>query len=171
MKTATRNDNKQSLDPKNQQLHAVLNQFADVLHNFSGEARHSAQLIESNVTTTFARQVQETLSDPLAAMVKTYASAEEVVTSMMYSVVLGLIKRNTHLISSVWQINDSEATLEFIIVLKEYNLQNRSVFNEFLTNYEYTGLSSRLPIVFRYLPERLATGIQQEKAVKIEVAA
>ncbi|WP_242916337.1 hypothetical protein [Pontibacter liquoris] len=171
MKTATKSENKQSLDMKTQQLHTILNQFADVLQNVSGEARHSAQLIESNITTAFARQVQETLSDPLAAMVKTYASAEEGVRSMMYTVVRGLIKRNSHLISSVWKINDSEATLELVIVLKDYNLQSRSVFNEFLTSYECTGLSSRLPIVFRYLPERLASGIQHDKAVKIEVAA
>lgn len=151
-----------------EQLHAILSAMADSFHDFGYNASKSAELVGINVHDSLALEMKDRLVNPLKYAIEAYSSSEKNVLAHLDAFVVKYLTLLSDLIAGVWKTDKDGNTLEYVIALKEYNLENRSVFNEFLDVYEHTGLDSKIPIVFHYIPQNLISGLKSVTEIKIE---
>ena len=145
-----------------EKLQSTVELFSSIFADLSNDAKFSADLLSMNIKSTFAQEIDEAIKNPLQTSFKSLEMLENAISDMLKTIVKSFLAEKKQLINSVYLAKSTENLLHYSIVLNDYNLSNKSVFNNFIANYEKTVYSKRFPIVFQIIPESITDAFEKE---------
>lgn len=144
------------------ELKSIVDLFANIFSDLSNDAEFSSGLLELDIKSSFAQKIDEAVKNPLQTSFKSLELLENAIVEMLVSIVKSFFIENKDIINSVYFAKEKNNLLHYSIILNNYNLENKNIFNKFISAYEQTDYASRFPIVFQIIPDSLIDAFEKE---------
>ncbi len=138
---------------------SVSQKVRKTLQELKNEAEHSRQLHCEGINTRLSASIEGLFTNPLTAMLDVHKTSRFNLKKMVSQLTIGFLHTKHHLLIKAFQV-DQQSKLIYYIVLKEDNTSNRDVFFEFLSILDDIGISEGLPVLIKFLPERVMDKVQ-----------
>ena len=135
-------------------LQGILMAMEGIFGELSNKASDSLKLIDLGAKDNFAKNLEESISNPLQSLDNAYNSFKKSATKGKEILITKIVRGKKHLLKRAAFVNEQNATHVFII-LKEDNEDNRDVFYTFLEKYESHEIFQDFPIIFHFINEEL----------------
>ena len=127
----------------------IVNSLRDVFDDMSKSAKLSSELLDVNISDSFANMVNETIKDPIGISFEAYSKMKDVFLDMLNNLVIKYFTQNKENIREVFKLNSNNNVLHYSILLDD---NNKSVLLHFLNEYNKTAYSKQFPIYFQDIP-------------------
>lgn len=145
-------------DTSSKMLQGLLMALESVFTELSGKASDSLKLIDLGKKDEFAKDLEESIRNPLQSMDNAYNALRKSISAGKEVLITKFIKTKTHLINKAAIVNEQNATHVFI-VLKNDNEENRDVFYSFIEKYESYEILNDFPIIMHFINKELMKSI------------
>ncbi|MEJ2905097.1 hypothetical protein WAE58_21810 [Pedobacter panaciterrae] len=125
-----------------------------ILNNLRHEVEHTRQLHSAGINNSLSSSLEGFYTNPLTALLDMHCTSKNSLKKMVSQLTIGFLHTQKALIKKAFQVDQNNKVV-YYIVLNEDNTVNRNVFFEFLSLYDELGISDNLPILIKFLPERV----------------
>lgn len=148
-------------------LKATLYLLQGHLDEFKYEVDKSYDLLKVGEIKGIADKIKQQLDNPVKALFETSSSIYNEIKHIIEHLVKAFFSANKELISEVRKSKTSVNQLHYSIFLKKDTTENRSKIFTFLDNYDLTGISTKYPIFFQFMPIELKSKINSSEIVEL----
>ncbi|GAA4338524.1 hypothetical protein GCM10023149_48540 [Mucilaginibacter gynuensis] len=122
-----------------------------VLNEVEGNAALSQALLPLGTKTALAQMIERLAKDPFTYRIETLKRDHEELVGMVNGYVISYLEAKKDLLIAVYKYN-TPTGLNYFLILKDDNFENREVFFEFLDQYEALQIDNVLPVNITFLP-------------------
>jgi hypothetical protein len=123
----------------------------------------SAELTRLGVSDELATMLKALRKNPLDTVFDIMVKAEGDVRSFLEFLLVRFLKTKKDSIAAVYRRKRTDRVIEFVVAVKNNDLEAKFDINEFVLNYMQTRFQARFPMVIHYVKvERIASLIEVE---------
>jgi len=126
----------------------------DILTILRCEVDHTSDLHSIGVNTKLSATLYGLITNPIRGLVDTHRSSYHNLKKLVSQLTIAFFYTKSDLILKAFQ-QEQQNQLIYFIVLKNDTPDNRDVFFEFLYLYDELGIQDNLPVMIKFLPERV----------------
>ena len=148
---------------ENKNLITVLDGLGDIFNDLTVDSRMGSVAVSNNTSTSFSREVDEALKNPLENMFGIYKHAGSFLKSLVNEAAVEYLKSNKSIIKKAVKAYGND--LIYTIILNEDSVKNRAKLLTFVNDYRETEVSQKFNIIFNFLPQDLEDFIREKHEV------
>ena len=139
-----------SIEHKDELSGKVRNLLSFLKHDID----HTSQLHSIGINTKLSSSLEDLFTNPLSAMLDIHKISTDKLKQLSNQLTVAFFRSQKDLITKAFQVDQSNRFV-YYVVLKEDNTEHRDVFFNFLSFYDEIGIQDNIPVMIKFLPERV----------------
>jgi hypothetical protein len=152
-------------DSKLGNLKAILYLLQTNLESMQDEVDRSYELIKIGEKTDLSKKIEESLNNPIEHILASSSKFNEQVRNLLDKMVTAFFFYHKDIILSVHRGLNTDNELHYSIVLKEDNIENRSVIFEFFDTFNEIEMTSNYSVYFQFIPQKLVNKLTNSNRI------
>jgi hypothetical protein len=124
------------------------------LTSLKEDVDNSHHLHSVGINTGLSSTIEGMITNPFSGMLAIHNTSLSNLKTIAGQVTNFFFSAKKDIIKKVF-VEDSKNKLVYFLVLNEDNSANREIFFDFLSSYEDLGIQESVPVVIKFLPERV----------------
>jgi hypothetical protein len=137
-----------------------------ILKRMRNEVDHTRQLHSQGINNFLASSLEDLYTNPLSAFLDMHNSSLFNIKKMVSQLTIGFLTTQKANIIKAFQV-DQKNKLVYYVVLKEDKSEIREEFFEFLSVLDEFGIMENIPVMIKFLPERVMDKANLKNELKL----